>query len=189
MELANQAGGNDNSARLSRCGVAEPITPSRRPSVMRPFHPPASEAPGSTSSSLLGRVVAAEPEAWARDVPSLLPLGLPLGPPARAPGRGCGRRGSGSLPHARRAPSALFHRDQPGDSFRGWLWAITHNKLRTTSAVPCHHAFNAVNSKRRRNLLQQHPEPSADGKPSDAGGFEVETSLLHRAMEIIKPEF
>ncbi len=35
---------------------------------------------------------------------------------------------------------------------------------------------------------QQLPATAADGS-SDAGGFDVETSLLHRALEIIRPDF
>ena len=29
-----------------------------------------------------------------------------------------------------------FHRDRPGDTFRGWLWTITRNKIRDHAACP-----------------------------------------------------
>jgi RNA polymerase sigma-70 factor, ECF subfamily len=83
----------------------------------------------STSMSLLGRVKAGEGEAWRRLVdlygPSLY--------------NWCRRRNLEADEAADVAQEVFvavfrniggFHRDRPGDSFRGWLCQITENKIR-----------------------------------------------------------
>jgi RNA polymerase sigma-70 factor (ECF subfamily) len=88
-----------------------------------------SAAPGSTSSSLLERVKARDPEAWQR----LVKL---YGPLVYRCCRRSGLQGSDSADIAQDTFAAVaagvagFRWQQPGDSFRVWLWTIAQNKIR-----------------------------------------------------------
>jgi RNA polymerase sigma-70 factor (ECF subfamily) len=85
-------------------------------------------APGSTSSSLLARAKARQAEAWQRLVQLYGPLVY----------QWC-RRSSLQAEDAADVGQEVFaavakhidgfRRDRPGDSFRGWLWQITRNKI------------------------------------------------------------
>src|SRR5262245_24021825 len=90
---------------------------------------PENEAPSPiTPLSLLERARANEPDAWGRLVHLYRPLVL----------HWCNR---GGVPSAdtedvaqetfagAHASLAGFHRDRPGDSFRGWLRAVTRNHI------------------------------------------------------------
>jgi len=153
---------------------------------MNAFHLPAYESPGSTSSGLVGRVVAKEPEAWVRMSQLYGPLVYRWARKQRlqaADARDIVQEVFGTV----FARIGTFRRDQPGDSFRGWLWTITYHKLgdyfRRIAAGP-----NAAGGSDAQALLQQHPDAPADGS-SDLSGVNVEASLLHRALEMIRPEF
>ena len=88
-----------------------------------------SSVPGSTSSSLLERVKARDPDAWGR----LIDLYTPL---IYAWCRQCGLQAEDAADIGQEVFSAVaanpegFRRDVPGASFRGWLWTITRNKVR-----------------------------------------------------------
>ena len=83
--------------------------------------------PGSTSSSLLGRVKAGESDAWGR----LVEL---YGPTVYRWCRQCGWAADDAADVCQEVFGSVasnvgrFRREQPGDSFRGWLWTITRNK-------------------------------------------------------------
>jgi RNA polymerase sigma-70 factor (ECF subfamily) len=75
-----------------------------------------------------------------------------------------------------------FHRDRPGDSFRGWLWTITRNKV---------HDFH-----RARLPDQAAGDPDAlerltAAQPADEDGRpEAEAKLLYRqALDLLRQEF
>src|SRR2546425_622239 len=95
------------------------------------YHPitgSSSAAPQSTSSSLLERVKARDADGWRRLVRLYSPMVFDW----------CRQRGLQSEDAADVLQEVFqavfqhvadFRRDRPGDSFRGWLWTITQNKL------------------------------------------------------------
>jgi RNA polymerase sigma-70 factor (ECF subfamily) len=97
------------------------LTPHEKPGA-------GSEQPQDTSSSLLKRLRANEPEAWRTVVRLYTPLVY----------HWCARsgvRGADADDVAQEVFQAVathlpnFRRDRPGDTFRGWLRGITKNKL------------------------------------------------------------
>jgi RNA polymerase sigma-70 factor (ECF subfamily) len=144
----------------------------------------AAEERASTSRSLLARVHANDPAAWDRLVALYAPLIW----------HWCRKL---NLPHqdiadvfqevfkAVAAHIPDFHRDRPGDTFRGWLRTITKNKV--------HDHFR---------LLQREPKATGGSEAQfrwsqipeaawDDDGPEADESyhLFHRALERIKTEF
>ena len=89
----------------------------------------AASLPAPTSTSLLERVKAQSPDAWQRFVKL-------YGPPVYVWSRHCGLQPQDAADVVQEVFLAVathvtgFRRDRPGDSFRGWLWAITRNKIR-----------------------------------------------------------
>lgn len=72
---------------------------------------------------------------------------------------------------------ATFHRDQPGASFRGWIWTITRNE--------------------RNNYLRKLPEPRRadvaleeipETDESDET-FSEESAMLHKVIEMVRVDF
>ena len=90
---------------------------------------PSPEPVSSTSTSLLERVKAQDPKAWKRLVALYGPLVYDWCRQSGLHGEDAadiGQEVFGSVA----AKVAEFRRDRPGDSFRGWLWTITRNKIR-----------------------------------------------------------
>jgi RNA polymerase sigma-70 factor, ECF subfamily len=138
----------------------------------------------STSLSLLERARRREPQAWERLVEVYRPLVLFW----------CGRGGlhgpdaedvSQEVFAAAAAGLGHFHRDQPGDTFRGWLRGITRNQVLLFY---------------RRNQRQ----PRAEGGPAASDQFrevvdplagpdeEEQTEvgqLYRRALELLRGDF
>jgi RNA polymerase sigma-70 factor (ECF subfamily) len=143
-----------------------------------------SASPGSTSSSLLGRLKAGEPDAWGRFVEL---YGLTVyrwcrqcGVAAEDAADVCQEVFSTAASHVRQ-----FHRENPGDSFRGWLWTITRNKardhFRRRSAEPA-----ARGGSEHRDFLAGLPAEASEVSgscepPSDH-------ALIRRAMEVVRAE-
>jgi RNA polymerase sigma-70 factor (ECF subfamily) len=116
-------------------------------------------AADATSTSLLGRAKAGEGEAWGRLVELYSPLLYEW----------CRRSGLQADDAADVAQDVFaevskkiksFHRDRPGDSFRGWLWTIARNKIhdhfRKLKGLP--KAQGGTDAQAR---LAAIPEPSA----------------------------
>jgi RNA polymerase sigma-70 factor (ECF subfamily) len=82
---------------------------------------------------------------------------------------------------------AQFHRDRPGDSFRGWLWTITNRKICDFKRKGrCR--ISAAGGTAVQEQLAQLPEPeSSDAPPAPASG-ELQ-GLYGRAMALIQAEF
>jgi RNA polymerase sigma-70 factor (ECF subfamily) len=86
-------------------------------------------ATGSTSSSLIERAVAHDAEAWRR-------LSALYAPMVYRWARQTGLQSQDAADMVQEVFRSIathlpgFHRDHPGDSFRGWLWTITRNKVR-----------------------------------------------------------
>jgi RNA polymerase sigma-70 factor (ECF subfamily) len=149
---------------------------------------PAGEGrPPSTSRSLLERARSDDPAAWGRLVELYAPLVL----------HWCRRWGLPEQDSAdvfqevfRAVAGHLrgFHKDRPGDTFRGWLRTITRNKVtdhfRRSGVEP-----HAVGGSEAQARLAALPAPE-DASEEDAAAEErAEQGLLHRALELIRGEF
>jgi RNA polymerase sigma-70 factor (ECF subfamily) len=79
---------------------------------------------------------------------------------------------------------AEFRRDQPGSSFRGWLYTITRNKLgdfwRRRSAQPQAIGGSAARERLEEVAIEETPENSTSGQLA---------SLYRRALDLICKEF
>jgi len=78
-----------------------------------------------------------------------------------------------------------FHHEAPTDSFRGWLWGITRNKLRDHFRARVAHPAGAGGSDAQQQLLQVPevpPDSTADARKPDA-------VLVQRALALIQMEF
>ena len=83
------------------------------------------------------------------------------------------------------AKVAEFRHDQPGDSFRGWLWTITRNKIRDhfrrlEGKARARGGTDALD--RLAKIPDAPPESSATGPRSGEG-----SELEHRAMQLVRP--
>jgi RNA polymerase sigma-70 factor (ECF subfamily) len=144
----------------------------------------------STSRSLLDRVRADDPAAWDRLVALYAPLVL----------HWCRR-------WALREPDAAdvfqevfravarhvrgFRKDRPGDTFRGWLRAITRNKVRDHFRALLQEPQGAGGSEAQARLAQlPAPDPPEEESAEERSADErAESALVHRALEMIRPEF
>jgi RNA polymerase sigma-70 factor (ECF subfamily) len=145
--------------------------------------PPASSA---TSRSLLARVQADEPEAWARLVNLYAPLVL----------HWCRRTGLQEQDTADVFQEVFqavvvhvgrFRKEREGDTFRGWLRRITENKLRDHFRRRGREARGAGGSSAQERLAQLAEPPPAedDSAPDD----DAERALFARALALIRGEF
>jgi RNA polymerase sigma-70 factor (ECF subfamily) len=154
--------------------VDPPLSYSRAPST----------GPGSTSSSLLRRVGQGDPDAWRR----LVRL---YGPLVYIWARQCGLQPADAADVHQETFVAVagsvgdFRRERPDDSFRGWLWTITRNKICDHFRRRRGQAAAQGGTDAQEQLLQvpEPPKPSADSQ-ADAG-----SQIARRAMELIRGEF
>lgn len=133
-----------------------------------------------TSLSLLARAKAQEPAAWNRIVDLYAPL-------VYSWCRSQGLQEADALDVGQEVFRAVYihltayHRDRPGDSFRGWLKAITRNKV-----------YDARRRDRNReragggmiNLLPQSQESPADPMDDDS----ERKAVLRRAIELVRAD-
>ena len=145
-----------------------------------------SESSSSTSTSLLGRVKSRDPDAWERFVKLYSPLVYRWA-------RQGGLQESDASDLAQEVFGVVamriddFRRDRPGDSFRGWLWGITNNKLkeffRRQAADP--QAFGGTDAQLHLNDLAGEPPPDS----TDSAALEPDITLMHRVIGLIQEEF
>jgi RNA polymerase sigma-70 factor (ECF subfamily) len=136
---------------------------------------------GGTSLSLLDRVRTHDQEAWRRLVAVYGPLvydwclraGL-----QRADAADVGQEVFASVART----IGTFRRDREGDSFRGWLYTITRNKLRDRRAGPGGIGAGGSEAHRRLGELPAPIEPSEPCATETA-------ALCRRAMEAVRCEF
>jgi RNA polymerase sigma-70 factor (ECF subfamily) len=77
-----------------------------------------------------------------------------------------------------------FHRDQPGASFRGWLWTITQNKIRDRIRDRKGLPEAQGGSEAQRRLAQV---PESPPEPSTSGAYRAHGSPLEqRAIELVR---
>jgi len=141
---------------------------------------------GSTSASLIARIRRHDSEAWRRLVQS-------YGPLVYGWGRQAGLQSSDAADVMQETFRSVaksievFERNAPGDSFRGWLWTITRNKIRDH--------FRRAGKRREAQgtpidqLLQHVPEQPPDelGSSSVIDGASVR--LVRAAVDEVKGEF
>src|SRR5262245_57176962 len=138
----------------------------------------------STSLSLLERIRGGDAAGWRRVVDLYSPLVL----------HWCRRWGVQGADaddvlqevfHAAAQGIASFRRERAGDTFRGWLRAITRHKLlafwRGHGKQP--DAFGGSSALQR---LQELPEPDPGEDPEDA---EQVSAVFHRALGLLRSEF
>src|SRR5262245_39425452 len=139
----------------------------------------------ATSRSLLARVQADEPDAWDRCVRLYAPLVL----------HWCRSRGlrdpdvadvfqevfRAVVTHVQR-----FRKEEPGDTFRGWLRRITQNKVRDHFRQRDGEVHGVGGSSARDRMAQlPWPQPADDLGSDDA----AERALVGRALALIRCEF
>lgn len=139
----------------------------------------------STSSSLLDRVRARDAEAWRR-------LAELYGPVVYEWCRQSQLDAHDSADVAQEVFQAVagaidaFRRDRPTDTFRGWLWTITRNKIRDhfrrlAAGSPAEGGTDA------RRLLESIPDdPTTDEADPVA---QATRRISRRALELIRCEF
>jgi RNA polymerase sigma-70 factor (ECF subfamily) len=141
----------------------------------------------TTSLSLLERARAQDPQAWRR----LLDL---YGPLIYHWCRRSGLRGDDAgdvLQNVFRAVArnlGQFRRQQAGDTFRGWLWSITRNKLRDHFRGRRNRPEVLGGSEAQR-WFREHPGPDDEEPPDDAVSISQERLVFRRALERIRGEF
>jgi RNA polymerase sigma-70 factor (ECF subfamily) len=141
-------------------------------------------APGSTSTSLLQRLRAQEPAAWER-------LCQLYGPLVYRWARSSGLQDTDAADVVQEVFRAVagrldhFHRDCPTDSFRGWLWGITKNKLRDHFRARAGNPIGAGGTDAQQQLLEV-PETPPD---STSDSLSPDAVLVHRALALIQVEF
>jgi len=139
----------------------------------------------STSSSLLERVKAQEPEAWTR----LVEL---YGPLVYYWCRKLGLQAHDAADVTQEVFSAVssaiaeFER-RDGGRFRGWLWTVARNKIRDHHRRQAGRA-QAVGGSDAQAWLAQIPEPWADGSADETDRNET-SSIYHRAIRCVRAEF
>jgi RNA polymerase sigma-70 factor (ECF subfamily) len=147
-------------------------------------------APGTTASSLspslLARLRAQDGDAWQRlvDLYGTLVYGW------------CRRRGLRAADAADVGQEVFagvargiadFRRDRPGDSFRGWLWGIAQHKLADYWRDRERRLEAEGGSDALRRLAEVPGKDNVSSHDETASG---ETgALLHRALELVRPEF
>jgi RNA polymerase sigma-70 factor, ECF subfamily len=148
--------------------------------------PSAADHGEPTSLSLLERARANDATAWQRVMELYRPLVL----------HWCARQGvraedaedvAQEVFSAAALALASFHRDRPGDTFRGWLHGITRNQalmhFRRNRGEPCAEGGSAA-----RLELENLPDPVAG--PQDAEDEAAAVSRLYRrALEYVRGEF
>jgi RNA polymerase sigma-70 factor (ECF subfamily) len=140
----------------------------------------------SVSSSLLQRVKQHDPQAWEW-------LTKSFGPIVFGWARQCGLQESDAADVAQETFQAVaervdsFERRNPNDSFRGWLWTITRNKVhdhfRRLAARPA-----AAGGTEAHLALQQIPDAFLD-TTSTASGPSQSSDMVRCALELIRDDF
>lgn len=146
-----------------------------------------SNSTGSASSSLIRRLKVRDPDAWQR-------LANMFGPLVYGWARESGLQESDAsdvMQETFRAVAAgvdTFHRTSPSDSFRGWLWTITRNKIRDHFRNQAGRA-PAVGGADHDDILAQIPAEAPE--PGSLSGT-AETTFAHIArqtLELVRAEF
>ena len=140
----------------------------------------------STSRSLLRRARERDPQAWTR-------LTAVYGPTIYAWCRRSGLQASDASDVMQEVFQAVaqsldkFRKDRPGDTFRGWLWTITRNKIRDFARAIAKHADAAGGSINQQLIEQLSDDAPTD--PEDESGEKSHSELAHRAVALMQSDF
>jgi RNA polymerase sigma-70 factor (ECF subfamily) len=145
-----------------------------------------SESLGSTSSSLLGRVRAHDPEAWERLVRLYGPLVSQWLRGARLQSADANDVFQ-SVFLAVATGIDQFHKDRPGDSFRAWLRVVVRHKLADHFRQRRGHPV-AIGGSEVHRQFQELAEP-VEERPEGPGEASAVRQLRLRALELIRAEF
>jgi RNA polymerase sigma-70 factor (ECF subfamily) len=142
---------------------------------------------GSTSRSLLAEAKGADPAAWERLAKLYAPLVVSWC-------HGWGVPGQDVMDVLQEVFSAVarhldgFRKEQPGDTFRGWLLTIARNKtrdyFRRRSREPA-----AAGGTEASMRLQQFLDPHGSGGTVVAADTQIPDGILRTALESIRSEF
>ncbi|MHC4180250.1 MAG: RNA polymerase sigma factor, partial [Planctomycetota bacterium] len=144
------------------------------------------EEPSSVSSSLLERLKVKSPEAWRRLIYLFGPVVY----------QRCRQNGlqpadaSDIFQDVFRAVATdigSFRRDRPGDTFRGWLWTITRNKLADFWGRHEKQPQGGGGSDALEKLTNLPADELAG--LAESPGPETPGSLFQRALKLIQSEF
>ncbi|MDY3553729.1 sigma-70 family RNA polymerase sigma factor [Gemmata sp. JC717] len=150
---------------------------------MNPSHATGAD-PGSTQAGLIAGVQQGDPSAWHQ-------LTAIYGPLVYGWARRVGLHNEDAADITQEvfrsvaARASRFQHGRPGDTFRGWLWTVTHNKLRDfwRQRAVRPQAAGGTDAQDRLLLIA---ESGSDSRP----GLAAETEgLLRRAMELVRAEF
>ena len=140
---------------------------------------------GSTQTSLIRRAQLADPTAWER-------LTQLCGPVVYGWARRAGLQPQDASDvmqdvfHSLTSKLPTFERRDSNDSFRGWLWTITRNKVRDHFRRLKRQA-NVVGGSTAYQNLQQLAEAPPDTE-SNSGAAEL-NGIRRRALELVSGEF
>ena len=139
--------------------------------------------PGATSTSLLHQVRAGDAVAWGRLVELYGPVIYGW---SRQAGMSADDAGDLVQDVFRELVEHFdgFRRDRPGDTFRGWLFAITRNKIRDHYRRHRSHAAGEGGTAAQERLLQVPQQPAE--APTEEG---CESALERRALELVRGQF
>jgi RNA polymerase sigma-70 factor (ECF subfamily) len=148
-----------------------------------------STAGKSLSTTLLVRLQANEDGAWRR-------LDHLYGPVVLGWGCGAGLRPEDAADvrqevfRAMAGAMADFRRDGRGDSFRGWLWRITQNKLRDFFRRQRRQPAAAGGTTFQQRLQEVPLDDAAGDESQPPGPSDEETGgIFRRALELVRSEF
>jgi len=140
----------------------------------------------STSVSLLERVKEFDPQAWDRLTRLYAPVVY----------RWCRQSGlqdtdasdvSQETFRAVAAAIGKFQRNRAGDSFRGWLWTITRNKLRDHFRRCAARPGAVGGSVAQQRMLEIPDRPP--GEDDDDSRADTTAGIAHRALALIESDF
>lgn len=140
-----------------------------------------------TSPSLLGRVKDDDPAAWSR-------LSKIYGPLVYHWARRCGLSAEDSADIVQETFGILarkigtFRRENAGDSFRGWLWTITRNRVRDLIRRSTERAV-ATGGTTAHLLLQELADDAPEPVDTPDERTATEQGLVARTMALIQTEF